>query len=116
MMDLSLRIPVIWVSILVVGLWFFLPFFKSSDEFDYCENTSYSIREFNEDMSKIYYDLGNFSLRRGDFQSALKSFSIALAHNPQHSTCIKNIELCKEKLKQNISNAVEFLAKLDSSK
>jgi len=107
-MDFRVQIPVVWISILVACVWLFMPFFKSSEQ-------GYTIHEFNEDMSKIYYDLGNFSLRRGDFQSAIKSYSIALAHNPEHSTCIKNIELCKENLKKNISSAVEFLAKLDSA-
>ena len=79
-----------------------MPFFKSSDQ-------GYTIHDFNEDMSKVYYDLGRFSQRRGDFQSAIKSYTLALAHNPEHSICMNNIEICKEKLKKNISNAVEFL-------
>jgi len=108
MMDLKVRVPVIWASVLFACMLFFMPLFKKSDSF-------YTINEFNEDVSKIYSDLGLFSQRRGDFQGAIKSYKRALAFNPEHSICLSNIEICKKKLKKNISNAVEFLAKLDSS-
>ncbi|MFH1254777.1 MAG: hypothetical protein V1646_05115 [bacterium] len=107
-MDFKVRAPVIWASVLFVCAWFFMPSFKKSDSF-------YTINEFNEDVSKIYSDLGAFSQRRGDFQGAIKSYTRALAFNPEHSICLNNIEICKKKLKKNISNAVELFAKLDSA-
>ncbi len=110
-MVLRMQVPVVWVAILFMCVWFFLPFFKSSSDQDY---GGYSVNDFNEDMGKLYYDLGKLSQRRGDFQNAIKSYTLALAHNPEHSICMNNIEICKEKLKENMSGAVDLLTKLDS--
>ncbi len=107
-MDLKVRGSVIWASILLGCAVLFMPLFKKNDSF-------YTINEFNEDVSKIYSDLGLFSQKRGDFQGAIKSYTRALEYNPEHAICLSNIEICKKKLKKNISKAVDFLAKLDSS-
>ena len=108
-MDLTkVQAPAFWIPVLFVCVWFFMHSSKSNDSF-------YTINEFNEDVSKIYSDLGAFSQRRGYFQGAIKSYTRALAFNPKHSICLNNIEICKKKLKKNISDAVELFAKLDST-
>lgn len=108
-MNLKVRVSVLWTFVLFVCILFFTPFLKKSDQI------VYTIDEFNEDLSKIYSDLGAFSQRRGDFQGAIKSYTRALTFNPNHSTCLNNIEICKKKLKKNISKAVELFAKLDAT-
>jgi hypothetical protein len=106
-MDLRVQTPVFWVSVLFGCALFFMPLFKKKDD------QFYPVNDFKEDISKIYSDLGAFSQRRGDFQSAIKSYTRALAYKPEHSICLNNIKICKKKLKKNISNAVELFTKLE---
>ena len=105
----GMRIPFFWVSVIFIFLWTFLPLFKKAD-------LGYSISDFNEDMSKLYFDLGLFSQRRGDFEKAIKSYTLALDHNPESSICFENLEFCKKQLKNKISNTVNFISKLDRFK
>jgi tetratricopeptide (TPR) repeat protein len=95
------RRPFFWVSILFACVWFCIPFFKQTD-------IGYSTRDFNEDMSKLYYDLGALSQRRGDFEKAIKSYTLALDHNPESSICWENLEFCKKKLKYKIHETSDF--------
>ena len=103
------RVPFFGVSIVLACVWFCIPFFKQTD-------MGYSTRDFNEDMSKLYYDLGTLSQRRGDFEKAIKSYTLALDHNPESSICWESLELCKKKLKYKFSEAVDFFVNLDKIK
>lgn len=61
---------------------------------------SYGIREYNQDMSKVYRDLGWFSQARHDFASAIKSYTNALEKNPYYLECYDYLGICFELCKQ----------------
>jgi tetratricopeptide (TPR) repeat protein len=76
----ALRQPFIWATVLVFGYWY-LGSVKQQDFPSFDDLISYTVEDCHNDMSRIYYDLGNLSLRRGDFSRALVSFSKALKYN-----------------------------------
>ena len=108
-MDFSMRVPLFWVTVVLVSVWFCLPFFKQVD-------MGYSNQDFNEDTSKLYYDLGALSQSRGDYEKAIKSYTLALDHNPESAICWENLEFCKKQLKFKIHKAVDFLVNQDRIK
>lgn len=67
------------VALIFTGFWFFGNTHQMQ-EFP-AELKVYSWQDFRCDVGKIYYDMGNLSLRRGDFRKALKSFTTALKYN-----------------------------------
>ncbi len=56
----------------------------------------YTIKEWNEDMSKMYFDMGRFSQKRRDFKSAIRAYTTALEKNPYFLECYENLGLCFE--------------------
>ena len=41
----------------------------------------YTVEDFSQDTSKIYFDMGVFAQKRGDWQSAIRFYQAALDHN-----------------------------------
>lgn len=74
--------------------WVASTFFMSNDK-------DYPIHDFDEDMNKLYSDIGLLSQKRGDFLKAIQSYEIALKHRPDDSKCMENIEFCIKKIKKS---------------
>ena len=70
------------ICVVMIILWVLAPLVRrQSFEIDY------PIDEFNQDMCKIYKDLANFSIVRGDRIKAHKALEIAMAYDPHDEEC-----------------------------
>jgi len=64
----------------------------------------YPLHDFDEDMNKLYSDIGLWSQRRGDFLKAIQSYETALKHRPDDLRCVKNLEYCIKKIKKSFKH------------
>lgn len=88
----------IYVALIFSFYWVINAFFISHND------QLYPLHDFDEDMNKLYSDIGLWSQRRGDFLKAIRSYEIALKHRPNDSRCVQNIEYCIKKFKKNFKN------------
>ena len=61
---------------------------------------AYTPQEYAQDMSKIYFDLGQGSERRGDFVAAVAAYQEALKHNPEAVEVQQHLKACQNRMRQ----------------
>src|SRR5271154_2057772 len=95
------RIPTIILGFLLLLAWNLLSRTKKiQQEMD----ESYTVQDFSQDASKIYFDLGCFAQKRGDFTAAIKFYQAALSHKDNFHDAVHHLKLCLElEQKTNIS-------------
>ena len=76
---------------IVFSLWWFGLNNQSLDEKIYTRDAH------NQDISKIYYDLGRSSEGRDDLVSAIKLYSMALHHTPERQEIYNCLANCYQK-------------------
>jgi|GEM_PF-5991443 len=80
-----------WVTLIFSVMWFFRGMHQTQ-EFP-SDLKVYSWQDFRSDVGKVYYDMGNLSLRRGDFRDAMKSFTTALKYDSALVPAYKKLQL-----------------------
>lgn len=90
-MHYYLRYPAI-IAAGYAAFVFVVPLFYSQQP---AENF-YSLGDYNQDMSKLYRDIGKFSQQRRDFQAAIKAYTQALENNPYYLECYDCLGTCFE--------------------
>lgn len=60
----------------------------------------YTIKDWNQDAGKLYFDIGQASQKRQDLQSAIKAYTTALKNNPYYLECYDYLGICFELCKQ----------------
>ena len=90
-----LRYHLAFLTLVFGFCWVVLPFFRNGNQF-------YPLHDFDEDMNKLYSDLGSLSQKRGDFLKAIRSYETALKHRPDDSECVKKLDVCLKKIKKSL--------------
>jgi len=80
---------IIAVCSIIFSLWWF-------GAQNFAIETIYTHEDFCQDISRIYNDLGDFALKRGDYSAAHNAYNIAIEHRPDHQDLYKKLELCAQ--------------------
>ncbi len=86
-----LRYPVFFAAAYATFM-FMSPYFFSQKT----REPLYSTSDFNQDMSKMYCDIGLSSQKRHDFKSAIKAYTMAIEKNPYYLECYDYLGTCFE--------------------
>ena len=54
----------------------------------------YTIQDYAQDASRIYFDLGKFAQTRNDWETAIKFYKMALSLNQNFQPAVKHLEMC----------------------
>lgn len=60
----------------------------------------YTLKDWNQDAGKLYFDIGRASQKRHDFKAAIKAYTTALENNPYYLECYDCLGICFELCKQ----------------
>src|SRR5271157_2885627 len=91
-MKFRLKHLVFICSGLFFSLWWFGGYNKSVDE------QWYPREEYDEDISKVYFDLGNAAYKRNDFTAAIKHFNTTLLNKCDQLEAYDKLGICYEHL------------------
>lgn len=73
---------------LVFSLWWFGINNPSMEE------NFYSKEEYHQDLSQIYFDIGRHAEQRGDLNTAIRAYHIALEHMPHLAEAANRLARC----------------------
>ncbi len=86
------------IFLLISGAWYFVAYNESGE-------LLYSAKDCDDDMNKIYFDLGVSAQSRGDYARAIENYTESLQTKPYHLQAIDHLGFCYE----NIGNKDDAL-------
>lgn len=81
------KVSLFVICCVILVLWILSPSRKRMEAL-------YTQEEFNQDISKLYFDLGQLSQKRGDYQKAIAPYATALEHNPNDLEIYDHLGYC----------------------
>ena len=95
----KLRFPAVILSGVLFISWSFVSNLKRNAVED-----MYTLQDYLQDSSKIYFDLGRAAQNRGDYENAIKFYRIVLNHKPDHTEAHHNLTLCAAPTKKQTTS------------
>lgn len=100
----SLKAYSICLGITALSIWFYFGDGSSADDL------SYSKQEMDQDLCRIYTDLGLSAEKHKDFSSAVNEYKKALQHAPEALEARKHLSVCLQKLKASTAEVISCVS------